>query len=78
MNLTGQLGVPVTTDGQDVVVGFDQPKLKDMAARNKKRGLGLRITTSPEGGVSWRAFVTTHLPPEPEFRTATWWWSFPG
>ena len=51
MNLTGQLGVPVTTDGQEVVVGFDPRKLQAMAARNKRRGLGLAVATRPEGGV---------------------------
>jgi S1-C subfamily serine protease len=51
MNLTGQLGVPVTTDGQEVVVGFDPSKLQAMAARNKRRGLGLAVATRPEGGV---------------------------
>lgn len=51
MQLTGQLGVPVTTDGQDVVVGFDPRRLQAMAARNKRRGLGLRIADAPDGGV---------------------------
>jgi S1-C subfamily serine protease len=50
MRLTGQLGVPVTTDGQDVVVGFDRPKLQAMAARNKRRGLGLSVATHQDGG----------------------------
>ena len=50
MNLTGQLGVPVTTDGQEVVVGFDPRKLQAMAARNKRRSLGLAVATRPEGG----------------------------
>jgi S1-C subfamily serine protease len=51
MRLTGQLGVPVTTDGADVIVGFDPQRLKAMAARNKRRGLGLRVANAPNGGV---------------------------
>ena len=42
--------MPVTTDGQDVVVGFDQARLKAMAARNKNPGLGLRVANHAEGG----------------------------
>src|SRR5205085_2835002 len=51
MRLTGQLGVPVTTDGQEVVVGFDQARLRAMAGRNRKRGLGLLAKDHPDGGV---------------------------
>lgn len=50
MQLTGQLGVPVTTDGQDVIVGFDPRQLQAMAARNKRRGLGLAVASHPDGG----------------------------
>jgi S1-C subfamily serine protease len=50
MRLTGQLGVPVTTDGTDVVVGFDPARLKTMAARNKRRGLGVAVANHPDGG----------------------------
>lgn len=50
MRLTGQLGVPVTTDGQEVVVGFDARKLQTMAARNKRHGLGLAVKTHADGG----------------------------
>jgi glutaredoxin 3 len=50
MQLTGQLGVPVTTDGTDTVVGFDQPRLQAMALRNRRRGLGLRVTNAASGG----------------------------
>ena len=59
--------MPVTTDGTDVVVGFDPRRLQAMAARNQRRGLGLRVTDHPEGGVlvggvredspAWRAGV---------------------
>ena len=50
LRLTGQLGVPVTTDGQDVVVGFDPRRLKTMADRGKHRGIGVAVATHPEGG----------------------------
>jgi putative serine protease PepD len=42
--------VPVTTDGKEVIVGFDARRLEAMAARNKRRGLGLRVADRPEGG----------------------------
>jgi S1-C subfamily serine protease len=50
LRLTGQLGVPVTTDGQDVVVGFDPRRLKTMADRSKHRGIGVAVATHPDGG----------------------------
>lgn len=50
MQLTGQLGVPVTTDGSEVIVGFDQRKLQAMAARNKRRGIGLAVASHQDGG----------------------------
>jgi S1-C subfamily serine protease len=50
LELTGQLGVPVTTDGQEVIVGFDANKLRAMAARNTRAGLGLAVKTHDEGG----------------------------
>jgi S1-C subfamily serine protease len=50
MQLTGQMGVPVTTDGTEVVVGFDQPRLQAMAQRHRRRGLGLRVANAPSGG----------------------------
>jgi S1-C subfamily serine protease len=43
--------VPVTTDGREVVVGFDQRKLKAMADRNRGGpGLGLRVADNKDGG----------------------------
>ncbi len=51
LRLTGQLGVPVTTDGHEVIVGFDPARLTAMANRNKQRGLGLRVANAPDGGV---------------------------
>jgi glutaredoxin 3 len=32
MNLTGQMGVPVIRIGDDVVVGFDEDKVKELLA----------------------------------------------
>jgi S1-C subfamily serine protease len=50
MQLTGQMGVPVTTDGKEVIVGFDARRLEAMATRNKKRGIGLAVKTHENGG----------------------------
>jgi glutaredoxin len=30
--ISGQLGVPVTTDGRAVIIGFDRPALEELAA----------------------------------------------
>jgi glutaredoxin 3 len=44
MRRTGQMGVPVITDAQEAIVGFDLPRLQRMAARHRPRpGLGLRV-----------------------------------
>jgi S1-C subfamily serine protease len=41
---TGQMGVPVITDNQEAIVGFDIARLKRMAARHTRpSGLGLRV-----------------------------------
>jgi S1-C subfamily serine protease len=40
---TGQMGVPVITDSQEAIVGFDLPRLQRMAARHSHPGLGLRV-----------------------------------
>jgi S1-C subfamily serine protease len=50
LRLTGQFGVPVTTDGAETIVGFDAARLKAMAARNKRRGLGLAVANHQDGG----------------------------
>jgi S1-C subfamily serine protease len=42
--------VPVTTDGQEVVVGFDARRLKSMADRNRRPGLGLAVANHQDGG----------------------------
>ena len=43
--------MPVTTDGNEVIAGFDARRLKAMAARNKRPGLGLAVKDHPDGGV---------------------------
>lgn len=30
INMTGQMGVPVIKIGDDVIIGFDEPKLKEL------------------------------------------------
>lgn len=32
VELSGQLGVPVITDGKRVIIGFDQPALEELAS----------------------------------------------
>jgi S1-C subfamily serine protease len=47
---TGQLGVPVITDEQEAIVGFDLPRLQRMAARNARPpGLGMRVKDAEDG-----------------------------
>src|SRR5215207_6818602 len=48
-DMTGQLGVPVIADAQEAIVGFNQPKLKAMAARHARPKLGLMVA-SADGG----------------------------
>jgi S1-C subfamily serine protease len=47
--MTGQLGVPVIADSQEAIVGFNQPRLKAMAARHARPKLGLMVGNA-EGG----------------------------
>src|SRR5947209_16678318 len=46
---TGQMGVPVITDAQEAIVGFDLPRLQRMAARHRSHGLGLRVKDAEDG-----------------------------
>jgi len=50
---TGQMGVPVTIAGSDVIVGFDRPRLQALVARRKqspaKARLGLTARDVPGG-----------------------------
>jgi S1-C subfamily serine protease len=56
---SGQMGVPVITAGSEVVVGFDRPRLEQIAARYAHASaapssgpkLGLAIRSSVGGGV---------------------------
>lgn len=48
-NMTGQLGVPVIADDQEAIIGFDQPRLKAMAARHARPKLGLMVATADGG-----------------------------
>ena len=41
----------MTTDGNEVIAGFDARRLQAMAARNKRPGLGLAVKDHPDGGV---------------------------
>jgi len=46
---TGQYGVPVIADAQEAIVGFDVPRLRTMAARHRRPGLGLRVADAKVG-----------------------------
>ncbi len=62
---TGQMGVPVITDAQEAIVGFDVPRLQRMAQRHKPIGLGLRVKdTDDEAG----AYVGSVRPDSPAAR----------
>jgi len=50
MRRTAQMGVPVITDAQEAIVGFDLPRLQRMAARHRPRpGLGMRVKDMDDG-----------------------------
>jgi len=47
---TRQMGVPVIADAQEAIVGFDLPRLRQMAARHRKGGgLGLKVADAKDG-----------------------------
>ncbi len=47
---TRQMGVPVIADAQEAIVGFDQPRLAQMAARHRRGpSLGLRVADAKDG-----------------------------
>ncbi len=50
-SLTGQMGVPVIADDREAIVGFDQKRLKEMAARHARPRLGLMVANAEGGGV---------------------------
>jgi S1-C subfamily serine protease len=52
---SGQQGVPVIDFGDEVVVGFDEPRLERLAARERQRSnrprIGLLAKDLPGGGI---------------------------
>ncbi len=62
---TGQMGVPVITDAQEAIVGFDLPRLQRMAARHKPVGLGVRVKDTVDG---LGAYVGSVRPDSPAAR----------
>ena len=62
---TGQMGVPVITDSQEAIVGFDLPRLQRMAARHGRPGLGLRVKDTEDGS---GAYVGSVRPDSPAAR----------
>jgi S1-C subfamily serine protease len=52
VNLTGQMGVPVSVIGGEAVIGFDRPRIEALLARRPaKPGVkfGLRVADGPGG-----------------------------
>jgi len=62
---TGQLGVPVVTDAQEAIVGFDVPRLQRMVQRHRPAGLGLRVKDTDDGA---GAYVGSVKPDSPAAR----------
>ena len=46
---SGQMGVPVIIAGDEVIVGFDRPRLERIAARVARPRLGLRVRDGAGG-----------------------------
>jgi S1-C subfamily serine protease len=65
MRRTGQTGVPVITDGQEAIVGFDLPRLQRMAARHRRPGLGVQVKDASDGA---GAYVGSVRPDSPAAR----------
>ena len=62
---TRQQGVPVITDEQEAIVGFDVPRLKRMAARHKPGGgLGLSVANAKDGPGAYVGKVRADSPGE--------------
>src|SRR3954454_19027478 len=59
---TGQMGVPVITDSQEAIVGFDLPRLQRMAARHRRPGLGLRVKDAEDGSGAYVGAVRPDPP----------------
>ncbi|GEM_PF-5997835 len=47
--MTGQLGVPVIADDQEAIIGFNVPRLQQLAARHFRPRLGLLVAPAEEG-----------------------------
>jgi S1-C subfamily serine protease len=62
MRRTGQMGVPVITDAQEAIVGFDLPRLQRMAARHARPGLGMRVKDAEDGAGAYVGSVRPESP----------------
>ena len=62
MRRTGQMGVPVITDAQEAIVGFDLPRLQRMAARHARPGLGMRVKDAEDGSGAYVGSVRPESP----------------
>jgi S1-C subfamily serine protease len=64
---TGQMGVPVITDNEEAIVGFDISRLQRMAARHARPrpGLGLRVKDAVDAS---GAYVGSVRPDSPAAR----------
>jgi S1-C subfamily serine protease len=62
MRRTGQMGVPVITDAQEAIVGFDLPRLQRMAARHGRPGLGMRVKDAEDGSGAYVGSVRAESP----------------
>ena len=58
---SGQMGVPVIADASEAIVGFNVPRLKAMAQRNR-RGLGLRVADHKSSPGAHVGFVRPDSP----------------
>jgi S1-C subfamily serine protease len=56
------MGVPVITDAQEAIVGFDLPRLQRMAARHRSPGLGLRVKDADDGSGAYVGSVRPDSP----------------
>jgi S1-C subfamily serine protease len=60
---TGQVGVPVITDAQEAIVGYDVPRLQRMAARHRQPpGLGLRVRDTEDASGAYVGSVRPDSP----------------
>jgi S1-C subfamily serine protease len=65
VRLTRQMGVPVTADKDEAIVGFDLPRLQRMAARHRTGpGLGARVKDAADGPGAYVGSVREGSPAE--------------